>query len=191
MKLALLGGVTIVIGLALTETGLLAIGALWVLLGPLMRAYGRKLGELKTTSGQTAIDGRSFAIGTLLWLLLGVPSLLVGLLKLGISPEHAGWRWLPIVIGGLALGIGVLGGLMYLLGSGVAAVAKRSPQPTVPATNPAVMDTHRDEPIARQGGADPAREVSTRLAELDRLYRAGQITHEEHRAQRERILGSL
>lgn len=257
MKLAVLGGVTIVIGLALTETGLLAVGALWVLLGPIMRRHGRKLGELKGASGQPAIDGRTFATGTLLWLVLGVPSLLVGLLELGITPEHTGWRWLPLVVGGLALGIGGLGGLMYVVGSGVAAVAKQSPSPTVPATmrirsvketgtfindrprlelellvepepgsglvpyevtkratvpytalgsltvgdgftalvagpeNPTAMDIHWDRPIARRSSSVPSGEVSARLEELDRLQRAGQVTEEEYRTQRERILGSL
>lgn len=248
MKLAVLGGVTLVIGLALGETGLLAIGAFWVLLGPIVRQYGHRLRELRGASSPPAVDGRTFATGTLLWVVLGVPSLLVGLLQVGIAPEHAAWRWLPLVVGALALGIGVVGGLLYVLGS---AVADRNPPPTVPATirirsaketgtfinerprlelallvepepgsglesyevtklatvpytalgslgvgdgfralvtgpdRPTSMEILWDQPIS--GSAD----VVTRLAELDRLHSTGQVTDEEHRAQRARILDSL
>lgn len=134
MKLAFVGAVTIVIGLILGENGLLAIGALWVVLGPIMRQYGRNLEERKEATGKPDITVRTFATGTFFWLLLGVPSLLVGLLELGISPEHTNWRWLPIVVGGLALAIGGVGAILYATGSAIGAYAKNSPQPTVPAT---------------------------------------------------------
>ncbi len=257
MKLAVLGVVTAAIGLILSESGLAAIGVLWVVLGPIMRQHGRKLEALKDPTGKPTIDGRTFAFGSLLWLALGVPSLLVGLLELGISPDHSNWRWLPIVIGGLALAIGVLGGLLYATGSAVGAVAKNSPQPTVPATirilssketgtfinerprleleltvepepgsgvasyevtkpatvpftalgslgvgdgfaalvvgpeSPTAMEIHWDQPIAAQGSPEPTSDVPARLAELDRLHRAGKVSDEEYSAQREHILGSL
>ena len=134
MKLAALGVVTAAIGLILSEPGLAAIGVLWVVLGPIMRQHGRRLEAMKGPDGKPSMDGRTFAFSTLLWLLLGVPSLLVGLLELGISPEHSNWRWLPIVIGALALGIGVLGGVLYATGSAIGAVTGTSTPPTVPAT---------------------------------------------------------
>ncbi len=255
MKLAILGLATIVVGLALGQTGLVAIGALWVALGPVMRRYARGLTELKDASGHQAVDSRTFATGTLLWFALGVPSLLVGLLELGIDPEHAGWRWLPLVVGALAVGIGGLGALLFALGSAAARRATASPPPTVPATirirsvtetgtfinerprlelellvepapgsgvtpyevtkratvpytalgslavgdgfsalvvgpdDPTRMEIHWDRPLAADG--HPADDVSARLAELDRLHRDGQVSDEEHHAQRERILGSL
>lgn len=257
MKLAALGVVTAAIGLVLSESGLSAIGVLWVVLGPIMRQHGRRLEAQKDATGKPDLSGRTFAFGTLLWLALGVPSLLVGLLKLGISPENENWRWLPIIIGALALGIGGLGGLLYATGSAIGAVNKNSPQPTVPATirirssketgtfinerprleleltvepepssgvaayevtklatvpftalgslrvgdgfaatvvgpeSPTAMEIHWDQPIAAQGSAEPAADVPERLAELDRLHRAGKVTEEEYSAQRERILGSL
>lgn len=257
MKLAALGVVTAAIGLILSESGLAAIGVLWVVLGPIMRQHGRRLEAMKGPDGKPSMDGRTFASGTLLWLLLGVPSLLVGLLKLGISPEHENWRWLPIVIGGLAFGIGVLGAALYATGSAVGAYNRKSPQPTVPATirirssketgtfinerprleleltvepepssgvasyevtklatvpftalgslrvgdgfaatvvgpeSPTSMEIHWDQPIGAQGSTEPAEDVPARLAELDRLHRAGKVTDEEYNAQRERILGSL
>ncbi len=132
MKLAVLGAATIAVGLVLTENGLLAVGALWLLLGPMMRQYGHRLEERKKATGQTDLSARTFATGTLLWLLLGAPSLLVGVLELGISAENSGWRWLPIVIGALALGIGGVGVLLYATGSAIG--ASTGSQPTVPAT---------------------------------------------------------
>ncbi len=257
MKLALLGAATIIAGIILTENGLIAIGALWVLLGPIMRQYGRKLEEKKAVDGKPAIDGRIFATGTLLWIALGAPSLLVGLLELGISPEHTTWRWLPIVVGGLALAIGGVGGVLYALGSGIEAYTGTKTPPTVPATvrirstketgtfinerprlelelavepesssgiasyevtklatvpytalgslrigdgfkalvvgpdEPTAMDILWDQPVIQTDSADASDDVPARLAELDRLHRAGKVTDEEHQAQRERILGSL
>ncbi|MDR7087588.1 MFS family permease [Aeromicrobium panaciterrae] len=257
MKLAALGLVTAAIGLILSESGLVAVGVLWVVLGPIMRQHGRRLEAKKDATGQPDISGRTFALGTLLWLALGVPSLLVGLLKLGISPEHENWRWLPIVIGVLALGIGGLGGLLYATGSAIGAVTGTSTPPTVPATirirssketgtfinerprleleltvepeaasglasyevtklatvpftalgslrvgdgfaalvvgpnEPTAMEIHWDQPISAQGSPEESVDVPARLAELDRLHRAGKVTDDEYNAQRERILGSL
>ncbi|GAA3527862.1 hypothetical protein GCM10022234_26340 [Aeromicrobium panaciterrae] len=132
MKLAALGAITVAIGLVLGESGLIVIGALWVLLGPAMRRYGLKLASLKDANGKPTVDARTFSYGTLLWLALGVPSLLVGLFTWGISAEHDGWRWLPIVVGGFALVIGGVGGVLYALGSAVE--AKAGTPATVPAT---------------------------------------------------------
>lgn len=149
MKLAILGLITAGIGLAIGAEGLVGIGAFWVLIGPVMRMHGQRLQELteqrkqaEATSGTVlagaasdpAVDPRTFAIGTVLWLALGVPSLLVGLLELGIDPQDAGWRWLPIAVGALALGIGVIGGVLYLTGSAATAYADRAPRATIPAT---------------------------------------------------------
>lgn len=53
------------------------------------------------------------------------------------------------------------------------------------------MDIHWGKPIAAQGSAEPAENVPARLAELDRLHRAGKVADDEYSAQRERILGSL
>ena len=146
MKLAVLGGVTALLGLALGIPGLIAIGAYWVVLGPLMRLHGQRLKDLQAaapTAGSTrtgtaepapALDGRTFAIGTLLWMLLGIPSLAVGVLDLGIGAEDESWRWLPIVVGGLSLGVGGISAILYLTGSAVLAVAGASTTPQAPAT---------------------------------------------------------
>ncbi len=146
MKLAALGLVTAVIGVALAVPGLIWIGAFWVAIGPLMRMHGQKIKDLQATTpedGSAAagtaerrptMDGRTFAVGTLLWLLLGIPSLAVGVLELGISVEHGNWRWLPIAVGGLALGIGGISAVLYLAGGAVLAVAERGPKSEIPAT---------------------------------------------------------
>lgn len=146
MKLAALGVVTAGIGMALAAPGLIGIGVYWVGMGLLVRRHGQKLkglataaaGDAGTPAGSAepapAIDGRTFATGTALWLSLGLPSVAVGILELGISSQDENWRWLPIGVGGLALGIGVISAIMYLLGSAAIAVAERGPAKDVAAT---------------------------------------------------------
>jgi hypothetical protein len=146
MKLAALGVVTAGLGVALRSPGLLGIGAFWVLMGLVARTQKDALGQLRarsaepTTPGDNGkkatpvVDGRTFARGTLLWLTIGVPSLVVGVLRTGIDAEDADWRWLPIAVGGLALTVGVLGAVLYLAGSAAIAAAERAGVPEVPAT---------------------------------------------------------
>lgn len=130
MKLAALGVVTVGIGVALSVPGLIGVGALWVVTGLIAREYKNRLDERAPANdptvptgrrGRLAADGKSFAVGTALWLAIGLPSVAVGAFGIGIGSEHSGWRWLPIVVGGFALAIGVIGGLMYGLGSAVLA----------------------------------------------------------------------
>src|SRR5512139_3273050 len=144
MKLAALGVVTIGLGVAFTVPGLIGIGAFWVLAGLVARAYRNALLEpaadtTTTAAGTTtgavddtettsrraarrmAADGRSFALGTLLWLAIGIPSVLVGVLEIGIAADDSDWRWLPIAVGAFALAIGVLGGLLFGAGSAITA----------------------------------------------------------------------
>lgn len=125
MKLAALGVVAVGIGVALSIPGLVWIGAFWVGMGFLVRTHG-------LNKKQVVLDRRTFTIGTLLFLALGVPSLLVGILELGISADDTNWRWLPIAVGGYALFVGVVGGVLYLAGSAIE--ASSGPPPTVPAT---------------------------------------------------------
>ena len=132
MKLASLGVITAAIGIGLGLPGLIGIGAWWVLLGPVMRQHSKRLTEMQEASPdkKPPTDGRTFAYGTLLWALLAVPSLLVGILLIGIDDPEA-WRWLPIVVGGLAALVGGLGGILFLLGS---AVESKYGNPEAPAT---------------------------------------------------------
>lgn len=145
MKLAVLGVVTLGVGVALSASGLVALGAFWVLMGLVARAYKQRLEQAGTdpaggaspparTAGlRPPVDVKSFAFGTLLWLAIGLPSVAVGVLELGIPAEHADWRWLPIVVGGFALSIGVLGAVLYGAGS-VALAAGGSATADKPAT---------------------------------------------------------
>ncbi|MCZ4500194.1 MAG: hypothetical protein JWQ74_2749 [Marmoricola sp.] len=136
MKLAALGAITVAIGIWWDIPGLIGIGALWVLLGPVVRRHGKRLiaAQEGSPDHEPPADGRTFAYGTLLWALLGVPSLLVGILRLGIDADHTGWRWLPLVVGVLALGFGGLALALYVVGRAGVAVADRVGVPEVPAT---------------------------------------------------------
>jgi hypothetical protein len=135
MKLAALGVATLAIGAILTIPGLVGIGLWWVVMGYFARREAAALKTIGTAGkGGAAVDGRTFARGTLLWVALGVPSLLVGILELGIDVEHQDWRWLPLVVGGLALGVGGIGAALYLTGSAVLAASGNGTTPTHPAT---------------------------------------------------------
>jgi hypothetical protein len=136
MKLAAFGVVTTAIGIGLGLPGLIGIGVFWVLLGPVMRQHGKRLGEMQAASadGKPPTDGRTFALGTLLWMLLGLPSLLVGILQIGIDADHTSWRWLPFAVGVLALGFGGIAACLYLLGRVAEAASQRVGVPEVPAT---------------------------------------------------------
>jgi hypothetical protein len=149
MKLASLGVVTALIGVFLGVPGLVGVGALWVVVGlvvwrfvqPRIKAQKE---ATSATGADTGADGGSatartpwvgagsFVVGTAIYMVLGIPSLLVGALLIGIPAEHEDWRWLPLVIGVIAVGIGVLSGVLYLTGSALSAAA--GPSPTVPAT---------------------------------------------------------
>lgn len=139
MKLAVLGAVTVGIGIALGIPGLIGIGLFWVPMGLLVRAHGQRLKEEQGASdpsgaraaagkGTPAISGRTFALGTVLLLAVGVPSLVVGLAEIGIPADRVDWRWLPIAVGGLTTGIAVIGGVMYAAGAGVEAATGGVPE---------------------------------------------------------------
>lgn len=145
MKLAVLGAITVGIGIALGVPGLIGIGLFWVPMGLVVRAHGQRLQQAREGSGSPgvsvapagraaapAISGRMFALGTLLMLAIGVPSLVVGLAEIGIPADDADWRWLPIAVGGLTTGIAVIGGVMYAAGAGVEAATGGVPE--TPAT---------------------------------------------------------
>ncbi len=129
MKLAALGVVTALIGVFLGIPGLIGVGALWVVVGLVVwRFVQPRMKDKKTT-----VDAVTFTIGTVIYMVLGIPSLLVGALLIGIPTEHEGWRWLPVAIGVFAVGIGVISGILYLTGSALGAVAGEG-EATVPAT---------------------------------------------------------
>jgi hypothetical protein len=147
MKLAVVGVLTVGFGVALGIPGLIGIGAWWIPTGLLVRAHGQRLRDAQGDSGRAgvgsvaqvssevrALDGKTFAVGTVLLLAVGLPSLAVGILELGIDPEDASWRWLPIAIGALTTGIALVSGLMYAAGAGLSAAADAAGVPEVPAT---------------------------------------------------------
>lgn len=129
MKLAAVGVAAAAVGVALGIPGLIGIGSFWVALGLLARSQAETFKSLKGKD----VDGKTFARSTALMLAVGLPALAVGILELGFPAEHTDWRWLPIIVGGLAVGFGVLGGALFLAGSAVEA-ATDADQVTIPAT---------------------------------------------------------
>ena len=119
MKLGALGLVTVAIGVALSATGLVGVGAFWVVMGVLVRSLAPRL-IIKPEQGQVP-DGRKLWLGVLLLLAVGIPSLVVGILELVIDEADAAWRWLPIAVGVVSTGFAVLSGLMYAAGAGLSA----------------------------------------------------------------------
>ena len=138
MKLAVVGVVAAGVGLVLGIPGLFGIGLFWVLMGLVVRGHAGRVKEVlaegkaraaaagATSEPAPAIDGRTFAVGTLLMLAIGLPSLAVGILEIGIDAEDADWRWFPIVVGGLISAFAIISGLMYAAGAGISAAADKS-----------------------------------------------------------------
>lgn len=162
MKLAALGAITAVLGVALGVDGLLLAGGFWVLMGAAVKAlqlrYRTRAEELRTTPDALdagAGEGRSsatkpaagagedareaapipFAASFLFFLVLGAGSLAIGLLEVGFEDPDTNWRWLPVTVGALACFFAVIPGLMYATGSGMlAAVNAVTGDPQHPGT---------------------------------------------------------
>ncbi len=143
MKLAILGVATLVVGLIQGTPGLAAVGGFWIVAGLLVRTLQQARNSSASASApSTPIDGkaktpptgRTVALNTTVMLAVGLPSLAVGVLELGIDRQDAGWRWLPIAVGGLSTAVAVVAALMYLLGSGMSATADHVGVPELPAT---------------------------------------------------------
>jgi hypothetical protein len=119
MKLAALGVATLVIGVAVSAVGLVGIGVFWIAMGAIARTLRPQL-TAKAPEGQVP-DSRNFALGVAIMIAVGSPSLVVGILGLGIDDGDSAWRWLPLGVGIVATGFGALSGLLYALGFGLTA----------------------------------------------------------------------
>jgi hypothetical protein len=118
MKLGALGLVTVAIGVALSAVGLVGIGAYWVVMGGIAHTLRPRL-TAKGPEGARPHSG-NFALGVLVLLAVGVPSLVVGILGLGIDDGDSAWRWLPLVVGVVATGFGAISAILYAAGAGLA-----------------------------------------------------------------------
>lgn len=137
MKLALVGAVTLGLGLILGVDGLVLAGGVWVVLGPLIRLVATRLVVEPQMSSAEAIEegpeggvggsrprltGAGMAASTLLLFLVAVPSLAIGILGIGFSDGDGALRFIPIAVGALAGGIAVLSTVAYAAGAGIEAV---------------------------------------------------------------------
>lgn len=107
MKLGALGLVTVAIGVAVSASGLVGIGAFWVVMGAVVRTLATP-------------ERPKYWLGQFLLIGVGIPSLVIGILELGIAEADSAWRWLPIAVGVVTTGFAVLSGLMYAAGAGLA-----------------------------------------------------------------------
>lgn len=121
MKLAVLGLLIVVLGWIAGVNGLLYAGGWCVVGGMLVWATIARLGKGSGSAAiRTLLEKRGgLLLMTLLILTLGFPTLTIGILSIGFEPGEEAWRWLPICIGTLMLGVGLAGAL----GAGVTAVA--------------------------------------------------------------------
>lgn len=128
--LLVLGPLTLGLGLWRPSDGFAVVGGVWIVAGVAAAWYARRAQAAidAAPAASKTVSAGNFLIGTAVLLLGGVPALLIGITEWEIS--DAGWRWLPLVVGGVLTGVAVLSGLMYLLGAGVEAAA--GPAPTIP-----------------------------------------------------------
>lgn len=126
--LLVLGPLTLAWGLWRPSDGLAAVGGTWIVAGVAAVWYSRRAQAAIDAAAEKTVSAGNFLIGTLVLLLGGVPALLIGITEWEVA--DAGWRWLPLVVGGVLTGVAVLSGLMYLLGSGISAAS--GPAPTIP-----------------------------------------------------------
>ncbi|MBK8293292.1 MAG: SHOCT domain-containing protein [Solirubrobacterales bacterium] len=114
MKLAVLGAVVAVAGLALGVDGLVLTGALWLILGLLAwtlitrhrgeRSSGRKLtgaeeAEIGRIEGSAGQEKSNSWLGLALLLVIGIGSLAIGIFKVGFTGDSESLRWLPLGAG--------------------------------------------------------------------------------------------
>lgn len=140
MKLAILGAAVLILGAVLGIAGLMAVGGLWIATGLVVRSRVQQLqrdeaerAPATTPGAKRPVDARTVTINTITFVAIGLPALVIGIFGLGFDEADAGWRWLPIGVGALALGVAVVGALLYALGAGLTAAAESAGVPDRPA----------------------------------------------------------
>ena len=141
MKLAALGLVVAVVGIAIGVDGLILSGAFWIAIGQVGRLtrnhYEAQAANAATApEGIAATDGAAergadgrperaipLRVATILLLAIGLPSLAIGVFAIGFESPDLVWRWVPIAVGALALASVLIPGLMLATSSGMLAVA--------------------------------------------------------------------
>lgn len=145
MKLAVLGVATVVLGVLLNVPGLIAAGGWWIVTGPVIRSHAKRVNarraenKAKLEAGlgdaqEPVVDGRQLARGIGLMLLVAVPSLVIGILALGIDDENLGWRWLPIGVGAVAAAFALVSVFLLVTGFKVSASGEALGAADKPAT---------------------------------------------------------
>lgn len=137
-SLFVLGPVAMLAGVWRSSIGLTVVGAVWFVLAFACEQHRTRaqaaLDAAKASaeaggSAKPEISTATFLRGTALFLLAGVPALVIGLT--GWQIDEAEWRWLPLVVGAIITALAVISALLFLLGSGISAVVGEPP--TVPA----------------------------------------------------------
>ena len=121
-----------------SSVGLIVIGVLWFGIAFACLQQSKivrsaietaKQAEAAGGSGRPEISTATFLRGTALFLVAGVPAMVVGLTEWQI--EDSEYRLLPLIVGSIIVALAVVAAAMYLLGSRISAAI--GDPPTVPA----------------------------------------------------------
>lgn len=136
MKLAALGVITVVAGLAAGVDGLAIAGAVWIAGGLLLKAVltGVDL-EARDPANPRWSDllGGRRGFASVITGATGAASIAIGLVPVGFEGDDP-LRWIPVAIGIVIAGMPVIAIAMFTLGSGLGAVADAIGTPDHPAT---------------------------------------------------------
>ncbi len=125
MKLAAVGLIAVVAGVASGIDGLAVAGAVWVAGGLLLKAVltGVELDARDPDNPRWGdlLGGRR-GFGSVISLAIGAASILIGLLPVGFDTDEP-VRWIPVGLGVLIAGIPLMAIVMFTLGSGLGAAA--------------------------------------------------------------------
>src|SRR5687767_14089510 len=128
MKHASIGAVTCVLGIVMSVPGLILSVGYWIVAGLLVRTFATRWAEEDKRAAALGQDpakppeaegeaaakpaGKTLVRGAVVYLAIGVPSLAIGLFEIGFEEADSGWRFVPIAIGGLAVGFFLAGLLL-------------------------------------------------------------------------------
>lgn len=125
MKLAAVGLISVVAGIASGTDGLAIAGAAWIAGGLLLKALlagdDLEASDPEHPRWGDLLGGRR-GVGTIVSIVIGAASIAIGLAPIGFDGDEP-LRWIPVALGVLIAGMPLLAMVMFGLGSGLGAAA--------------------------------------------------------------------